>query len=678
MELSDDITVVKGVGGELAKKLQILGIKTVDDLISYFPRRYDDYSEVATIRDIKPGMVTVKGLVKQSTGRYVRRGMHITEAIVSDDTGSVRAVWFNQPYRANALKPGVEYYFSGQYELSRQRFQLMNPSVEALSDFPVNAARITPIYRETKGLNSKQIRKSVANCRTLIKRLPETLPAWIIAEQKLKSRAEAVMAMHFPDSTAQMGEAKRRLGFEEVFELSLASLLNKRELAEDTSIAIPFDENLAKKFVENLPFTLTDPQRKAVWRIYLDMQSTHPMNRLVEGDVGSGKTVVATMAAIMALKGGYQVAFMAPTELLARQHADTIYKLLKPLGRENELALLVGALDTKKKQTTHSAIASETARFLVGTHALIQDKVKMPSLGLVIIDEQHRFGVEQRKGLMSKAGHMPHLLSLTATPIPRSLALTLYGELDISVLDAKPPGRQPIDTEIVSPNSVKPIFERVRAELDTGRQMFVVCPLISDSEALEAKSAEKTYEQFKRSEFKGYRIGLLHGKMSSEDKNTIMQQFVDHTLDILVSTTVIEVGVDVSNASIMMIQSAERFGLAQLHQLRGRVGRGSHKSYCFLMLDDSNAPSRRLRALESSENGFRLAELDLELRGPGAIYGQTQHGSLDLRVASLTDTLLIAAARRSAEEFLDRDENLLNYTELESRIRRIRTVTNLN
>ena len=678
MELSDPVTAVKGVGEELAKKLAVLGVLTVGQLIDYLPRRYEDYSEVVAIRDTRPGAVTIKATVKQATGRYVRRGMHITEAVLSDDTGSVRAVWFNQPYRANGLKSGAEYYFSGIYELSRQRMQLMNPSAELVSDFTVNTARIVPVYRETKGITSKQIRKAVAACRTLAAALPETLPTWLGKEQKLLSRSEAILAMHFPGSAEQLAEAKRRLGFEEVFELSLASLLNKQDAAQDHSLAIPFDERLAKEFVSHLPFTLTDAQRAAVWQIYQDMRATRPMNRLVEGDVGSGKTVVATMAALMAMKSGYQVAFMAPTELLARQHAETIYKLLKPLGMESELSLLVGALSAAQKKQAYDAIAAGHALFIVGTQALIQEKVDMHRLGLVVVDEQHRFGVEQRKALMAKAGHMPHLLSLTATPIPRSLALTLYGELDVSVLNQKPAGRQPIHTEIVSPNSVEPVYADIRKELDSGRQMFVVCPLIAESETLEAHAAEKVFEQFRTKEFKGYRIGLLHGKMKPEDKNAVMQQFVAHELDVLISTTVIEVGVDVPNASVMLIVSAERFGLAQLHQLRGRVGRGGHKAYCYLLMSDSSAPSARLRALESSQDGFKLAELDLELRGPGAIYGQMQHGALDLRVAKLTDVRLIASARQAAAEFISRSENLLQYSELSARVTRLRAVTNLN
>jgi ATP-dependent DNA helicase RecG len=681
MELTSSVTDVKGVGEELAKKLAILGVKTVGELIDYLPRRYEDYSEVVSIRDTQPGPVTIKAVVKQATGRYVRRGMHLTEAVVSDETGSMRIIWFNQPYRAAGLKKGAEYYFSGLFELSHQRMQMTSPSAELVSDFTVNTARIVPVYRETKGLTSKQVRKLVSSCRGLIASLPETLPRWLIREQKLLSRSEAIFAMHFPESSEQLAEAKRRLGFEEVFELSLASLLNKQELAADESLSIPFDEKLARDFVGHLPFKLTDAQRKAVWQIYQDMQKEHPMNRLVEGDVGSGKTVVATMAAVMAIKSGYQVAFMAPTEILARQHADTIYKLLEPLGMAAELTLLVGALTAAQKKKAQEAIASGRARFIVGTNALIQEKVGMEKLGLVVIDEQHRFGVEQRKELMKKAGHMPHLLSLTATPIPRSLALTLYGELDISILDAKPAGRQPIRTEIVSPNSVEPVYDDIRKELAAGRQMFVVCPNIEPrdtSQELRGAAAEEVYEKFRKKEFKNYRLGLLHGRMKADEKNAIMSQFVAHELDVLISTTVIEVGVDVPNASVMMIMSAERFGLAQLHQLRGRVGRGSSKAYCYLMMSDSSAPSRRLRALEASQDGFRLAELDLELRGPGAIYGQMQHGELDLRVAKLTDVKLIAAARKSAAEYIERGENLLQYEELNAHVTRLRTVTNLN
>lgn len=678
MTFDSPLTELKGVGDALAHKFAVIGLKTVGDLIDYYPRRYEDYSVLTPIAHLQPGAVTIAATIKQASGRYVRRGMHITEAAASDESGSVRLIWFNQPYRAAALKAGQTYYISGLFELSHQRFAIMNPSVELASEFPINTARIVPVYRETKGLTSRQIRTALRQAVPLIKTLKETLPAWLIKEQKLMSRAEALLAMHFPESSEHLDDAKRRLGLEEVFQLSLASLLNKQENQSEKALTIDFHEQLAKEFVGHLPFTLTDEQRKVIWQIYLDLGKKEPMNRLVEGDVGSGKTVVATMAALMALEQGYQAALMAPTELLARQHADTIHKLLKPLGKEHLVDVLVGSLTAAQKSKAREAIAAGQVQFIIGTQALIQEQVNMKKLALVIIDEQHRFGVDQRKTLMVKAGHMPHVLSLTATPIPRSLALTLYGELDISVIAKKPANRLPIITKITSPNSRPQLYAEIDKQLEAGRQMFVVCPLISESEAVQANSAEKVYEILSKKDFKHRRIGLLHGKLKPADKQQVMQDFVDHKLDILVSTTVIEVGVDVPNATVLMLEGAQRFGLAQAHQLRGRVGRGVHQGFCYLMMGDSAAPNKRLRALESSQDGFKLAELDLELRGPGAIYGTMQHGQLDLRVAKLSDSRLIAAARKAAQEFIDNNEMLAHYPDLKAAVTRLRAVTNLN
>lgn len=678
MTIDGPLTDLKGVGDELAKKLAILGVKTTSDLVQYFPRRYDDYSDIQPISKIKPGVVTIKAVIKQATGRYARRGLHITEAVASDETSSVRIVWFNQPYRAGAIKQGQEYYISGDFALRASRLSIMNPSMELVSSFPVNTARIVPIYRETKGLKSAQIRKTLGQLVPVIRSLPENLPDWIIQHYKLISHAEAIEAIHFPASPEQLQAARQRLGFEEVFGLTLAALLNKYELLQDTATAIPFDQALAKDFVAHLPFQLTDAQRVAVWDIYQDMGKTQPMNRLVEGDVGSGKTVVAAMAAVMAIKQGYQVAFMAPTELLARQHAETLHRLLEPLGMAETVGLLIGGLSAAQKKAAHERVKSGDIKLLIGTHALIQEKVDMHQLGLVIIDEQHRFGVEQRKKLQAKAGHAIHVLNMTATPIPRSLALTLYGELDISVIATKPAGRLLIKTKIISPGLRAKIYKETEAELTAGRQVFVVCPLITESDVLALKSAEQTYADLSKGPFKQWRVGLLHGKLKPDEKDKIMNQFVQHELDILVSTTVIEVGVDVPNATVMLIESAERFGLAQVHQLRGRVGRSEHQGYCYLLLSDNNDPPRRLKALESSNDGFKLAELDLEIRGPGAIYGTMQHGQLDLRIAKLTDTSLIAAGRRSAQQFIDKGENLLQYKELHDRVQRLRAVTNLN
>ena len=666
------------MGEHLAKLLGVLGIKTVGELIDNYPRRYEDYSHVLPVNQLKPGDVTIEAKISGVTGRYVRRGMHITEAIASDETGSVRLVWFNQPYRAGAIKADQPYYIAGPFALRRGRFSIANPSVELVSDFPVSAARIIPIYRETKGLKSSTIRKLVRETSVLVTDLPEHLPDWLIKEQKLVGWSQAALEMHFPSSVKSLAAAKRHLGFEEIFELTLAALLNKAEFSKGEALAIPFKEKLARDFVAKLPFKLTDAQRKVAWRIYQDMERTSPMNRLIEGDVGSGKTVVAGMAAIMAIEQNFQVALMAPTEILARQHANTILDLLSNVGMQDQVSLLIGGLPPKQKQTAHKRIADGDIKMMIGTHALISEKVDMHRLGLIVIDEQHRFGVEQRKKLQAKAGHMPHVLHMTATPIPRSLALTLYGELDISVLDEQPPGRQTIITKVVSPNSRKTLYAKIDKELEAGRQIFVVCPLIMDSETSGGLSVEEVFKRLSEQDFKHRRVGILHGQMKSAEKDKIMKQFVNHELDILVSTTVIEVGVDVPNASIMMVEGAERFGLAQIHQLRGRVGRGAHQSYAYLIPSDSREPGQRLRALESTTDGFKLAELDLKLRGPGAIYGVTQHGALDLRVAELTDTKLIAAARGAAQDFIDKGEDLNKYPHLSSRVTALRAVTNLN
>lgn len=678
MKLSSPVQDVKGIGPAVAAKFAQLGIKTVHDLLFYFPRRYDDYSEVQQIKSLQPGTVTIRAQIKDIKGRYVRRGMHITEAVASDETGSVRLTWFNQPYRQTQTKKGTDYFIIGPFEMSHQRLAIMNPSLELVSDFPVNSARIVPVYRETKGLKSAQIRRAIREVIPMVDALPESLPQSVLKKQKIISRARALHAIHFPEDGHDLELAKARLGFEEVFQLSLAALLNKYEMLNFKTLNIPFKEDLAKEFVGHLPFKLTDAQRRAVWQIYLDMQAKHPMNRLIEGDVGSGKTVVAAMAALMAMEQGFQVAFMAPTELLARQHAETLYNLLEPLGFADQVGLLVGGLKPAQKKLVRAHIADGTVRLIVGTHALIQETVDMHKLGLVVIDEQHRFGVEQRKQLQKKAGHMPHVLNMTATPIPRSLALTLYGELDITVIDVKPSDRLPIHTELVSGHSRPQLYETIKKQLNAGRQMFVVTPLISDSAMLQARSAEEVFNDLSKKAFKDYRVGLLYGKMKADEKNQIMEAFVKHQLDILVATTVIEVGVDVPNATVMLIESAERFGLAQMHQLRGRVGRSHHQGYCYLMLTEAKVPSKRLRALANTSDGFALAELDLELRGPGAIYGTFQHGQLDLRVAKLTDTKLISQARQAAQAVIDSGENLLDYTELYEHVTALRAITNLN
>ncbi|HUD05435.1 MAG TPA: ATP-dependent DNA helicase RecG [Candidatus Saccharimonadales bacterium] len=678
MAKSSDLEELKGIGKEVVGKLNRLNIYNKDDLINYFPRRYEDFSVITSTSKLRPGQVTIRATIKQVKGRYVRRGMHITEAVASDETGSVRLVWFNQPYREGSLKLATEYYISGNFELSYQRLSIMNPSVELVSDFPVNTARILPIYRETKGMTSRQIRRFLRELMPLIIELPETLPDWLIKEQKLKSRSWAYQKTHSPKSMEELKLAQYRFGFEELFGLSLASLINKNEIDSEKTLSIEFDEKLAKKFVANLPFKLTDSQRKVIWKIYQDFQKSQPMNRLVEGDVGSGKTVVAIMASLMVINKGYQVAFMAPTEILAKQHAESIYDLLRPLKLESAVGLLVGGMTTAAKEKARKSIKNGKIKIIIGTQTLIQEGVDTHKLALVIIDEQHRFGVEQRRDLIAKAGYMPHVLSLTATPIPRSLALVLYGELDISIIDTKPLDRKPVITKLSSNNARPQIYREIDKLLSGGHQMFVVCPVISESINPNLRSSEEVYDDIKNHAFKDRRVGLLHGKLPAKKKNDILQEFIDHKLDILVSTTVIEVGIDAPGANIIIVESAEQFGLAQIHQLRGRVGRNDQQAYCYLMLSANSPPSRRLRMLETVNDGFKLAEIDLEIRGPGAIYGKLQHGQLDLRFAKLSDHELIAKARESAEKFINLEENLVKYKELSSHIANLTAVTSLN
>lgn len=677
MQLSDSITKVSGVGEKLAILYRRIGVSTIGDLITQYPKRYNDFSKIQTIANIRPGQVTIKAQIQQIKGRYVRGGLHITEAVASDQTGSVKLVWFNQPYRSAIMTNKQPYYISGLFELRYKHLSITNPATELVSAFPINTARIVPIYRETKGLTSNQIRKSLDNVLSKNDLIKETLPSSIIKDEGLIGRSEAIKTKHFPRSSDSLIKANERLGFEELFELILASKYAKKDLRQTGGFKIKFDKKLAQQFVSSLPFTLTDDQRRAVWQAYLDMDSGKIMNRLIEGDVGSGKTVVATMVALMVIANNYQVALLAPTELLASQHFKTIAQLLRPLKMHSQVALLTGALTTKQKQLIKTKIKNHQISFIVGTHAILQETVDIHKLALVIVDEQHRFGVEQRQKLLAKVGTMPHMLSLTATPIPRSLALTVFGELDISILATKPSNRLPIITKLINATDRIKIYQHVLDQINNGRQVFVVCPLIEQSDKLQAKSVESTYKEIQKY-FSKQQVGLIHGRLKSVEKEQIMEHFINKKIDILVSTTVIEVGVDIPNASVMLIEAPERFGLAQLHQLRGRVGRSKHQGYCYLMLSDSSSVSRRLRAIESTNNGFKLAELDLEIRGAGALYGTSQHGELDLKIADFTDTKLIARAQKSAQKFMQNEDNLVKYPCIQQRIQELQSVVHLN
>lgn len=677
MNLTTSLEQVKGVGTKTAEQFATAGLETVGDLIDFLPRKHEDFSEVTPIVDLHPGKVTIRARCEKISTRAVRRGMKITTATLADKSGKVQAVWFNQPYRATQLKnPDEEFFFSGEFEFSYNRYQLTNPSSEKVSEMPVQTDRFLPIYRQVKGLKTQLVRKILAELRPLITMLPETLPGDIVKREKLLSRSQALLAMHFPHDSEDVGKAYERLAYEELFQLLLGAQLNKQDNATLKGWSIPFQQSVVKKFVDQLPFPLTGAQRRAAWEIIQDFEKAVPMNRLLQGDVGSGKTVVAGLAARQAASHGYQSALLAPTEILASQHAETLHQLLSPFGLS--VALLTGSVKGKARKELLAKLARGGIDVIVGTHALIQEPVVFHKLGFVAIDEQHRFGVAQRQALLQKSAYMPHLLAMTATPIPRSLALTVYGELDVSVLNELPKGRKPIDTKLWSPASRSQLYAAIETELVKGRQAYVICSLIDENPANEVKSVEAEYKTLRVGPFKHRNIGLLHGKLKADEKQRVMSEFSAGKIDLLVSTTVVEVGVDVPNATVILIENADRFGLAQLHQLRGRVGRSEHQSYAYLMMSDNAKPSQRLREIEKSNDGFYLAEVDLKLRGPGEIYGRAQHGELNLQIASLADTKLIARAQKDARWFVESGQDLLDYKELAAQVEKYRRLTTLN
>lgn len=676
MNLISPLSSVKGVGEKTADQFKAANLYTVGDLIDFLPRTHEDFSEVVNIADIQPGKATIKARCEKIATRPVRRGLRLTTATLADDSGKLQAIWFNQPYRESQLKSGDVFYFSGEFEFNYNRYQLTNPSAEKVSDMPVQTDRFLPVYRSIKGLKSQLVRKILAELRPLMTMLPETLPDYLVRDEKLLPRSEAYLGVHFPKKSDDVKRAKERLAFEELFQLILASQLNKKENAKLTGWHIPFDQKIVAEFVKQLPFELTGAQRRAAWEIIQDFERKTPMNRLLQGDVGSGKTIVAGLAARQAAHAGFQSALMAPTEILASQHASTLHTLLEPFGVR--VALLTGSVKGAARKLLYEQIEAGEVDVVVGTHALIQEKVVFHKLGFVAIDEQHRFGVAQRQQLLKKSKHLPHLLAMTATPIPRSLALTVYGELEVSILNELPKGRKPIKTKIWSPNSRAQLYAQIDEEITKGRQAYVICSLIDDNAENEVKSVEAEYKKLRAGAFKHRTIGLLHGKMKPEEKDAVMGAFSSGKIDILVSTTVVEVGVDVPNATVMMIEDADRFGLSQLHQLRGRVGRSVHQSHCYLVMSDSSKPSQRLREIEKSNDGFYLAEADLQLRGPGEIYGRAQHGALNLQIAKLSDTKLIARAQNAARKFIERQENLLQYKQLASAVEKYQRLTTLN
>ena len=665
MNLNSSLEKVKGVGEKTLEKLESAGLRTVGDILSFFPRKYEDFASFTKLGEIQPGKVLFKARAEKVSLRRVRRGMTLVEAILTDGEEKVKAIWFNQPYRVSQLRSGDEFYFSGDFEFQYNRYQITNPRVMKREELPKGEnfagedGEIVPIYRQIRGLKTEIVRKILLELRPLMEILPETLPAKIVAREGLISRSEAVKWIHFPPSSEKFDLALKRLAFEEIFEIIFAAKLNKIENEKLDGYEIPFDLSAVKKFTENLPFDLTNSQRMASWEIIQDMKNGTPMNRLLQGDVGSGKTMVAAISALNAVRAGFQVAVLAPTEILASQLAENFEKSLR--GQEIRVAFLSGSVKVKARKTLYEKLEAGEIDILVGTHAIIQEKVKFSRLGLVVIDEQHRFGVAQRQKILEKSAQkMPHLLAMTATPIPRSLQLTLFGDLSVSILREKPKGRKPVLTEVISPVSRASMVAKIKEEISKGRQAFVIVPAILESSNDEIKSVETEFKRLKR-EFSKLKIAQLHGKMKPEEKDSVMRDFLAKKADILLSTTVIEVGVDVPNASVIVIENADRFGLSQLHQLRGRVGRGGGDAFCFLAMSSTAKPPARLKEIEKTDDGFVLAEKDLELRGPGEIYGKAQSGELRLEFASLGDTATISRAQNSVDFLAENKEDFEEY-----------------
>ena len=680
-------------------RLKKLGITTVGDMLWHFPVRYEDFSKIYKIAELESGQeATVCGKIEEiNTKKTWRKGMSVTEAMIADESGLIRAIWFNQPYIANTLHTGRMANFSGKISLSREgELYFNNPIHEIIraGAETQHTARLVPIYAETKGLTSRGLRFVV---RSIMKRNPtfsEWIPEAVLSEYDLPEIHNAIDNIHFPEKIDDALMAQKRFSFENLFMLQLFNLEQKLKLSARVAPAIPIDIEGIKSILAKLPFSLTQSQKQSLWEIVQDMNRIQPMNRLLQGDVGSGKTIVAAIAAMMAAEHGFQTAFMAPTEILARQHFETMKKLFAKIAMDEQfiIGLATGSdsivffgnnMETKvakkdfEKRTTHGDIA-----IVFGTHALIQKSMHFKNLGLVIIDEQHRFGVKQRKTLVSgedDSKSVPHLLSMSATPIPRTLMLTIFGNLDLSLITELPTGRHPITTSTVPPAKRQSAYDFIRKEIKNGRQAFVICPRIeiqTDTEKNQYNSAyEETasvkaeYERLSKKIFPDMRVAMIHGQMPAKEKEKIMEEFRENKISILVATSVIEVGVDIPNASIMMIEGADRFGLAQLYQFRGRVGRGEHKSYCFLMTDATDGTVKaRLRAIEKAKNGFELAEEDMKLRGPGEFLGEVQSGFSDTMVRALKDPRVVKESREAAAGVLQNDPHLLREPVLKDKL----------
>ena len=663
--LNADLTVLQGVGPRHAETLINLGMKTLGDMLYYFPRRYEDYSQLKPIKDLFYGnVVTVLGTIQSVHTRPIRGGKSsIIEIVISDGTGSLRISYFNQPWLANRFKQDEAISVSGKVDQYLGRLVMNSPDWEPVEVENLHTARIVPIYALTEKITKKWLRGIMNQVVTYwAPSVVDALPEKIKLAARLVSLSEALMQVHFPVSQDRLKAARERLGFDEIFYLQMGVLRQKRDWKSVEARRFSVSTEWLDSRLASLPFTLTSAQQKTLEEIRADLDSGKPMNRLVQGDVGSGKTVVAALGAAIPVNGGAQAAIMAPTSILAEQHYRNFTSLLAGDGGmmdQSEIRLLVGSTPEAEKESIRQGLQDGSIKIVIGTHAVIEGPVQFKDLQFIVIDEQHRFGVEQRKELRSK-GTNPHLLVMTATPIPRSLALTVFGDLDISVIDEMPVGRIPINTYVLRPQERERAFALIRGQIKEGRQVFIVYPLIDESEKIEARAAVDDFETLSKEIFPDLKLGLLHGRMKPGDKDDVMMKFRDKEYDILVSTTVVEVGVDVPNSTVMLIEGADRFGLAQLHQLRGRVGRGADQSYCLLIPTHEDATeNERLQAMSLTNSGFELADLDLKTRGPGEFLGTRQAGfASTLKMANITDVALIEKARTQAQALFERDPNL--------------------